>query len=121
MARIKRAPFKGTAAVRVVMKLVDVSIQAGLADGLDRTEANGRPETCPANGRYAVLQKLPHFAFIHRVVVPAVRMPAVGNPLRLVEHFPGVDSIPVTRRQPQKRPEHLFDKSPTVGGNGLRP
>src|SRR5215469_437700 len=92
-----------------------------LADGLDHAEADCRLEPGLADGRHAVLQKRQHFVAIYWMVVLAVRMPAVGNPLRLVEDIPGVDGIPVTTRDPKKGPERLLDESPAIGGNRLHP
>src|SRR6516162_9624273 len=90
-----------------------------VADGLDHAKADCRLEPSLANGRHAVLQKRPHFAAIHWVIVLAIRMPAVGNPLRLVEDIPGVDGIPVIAGEPKKRPERLLDESPAISCNRL--
>src|SRR6266446_6487995 len=111
IVRVESAAFQGFAAGRVMMELVDLSGDAGVLKGVDRSEANGRLQACSADARLAGFKKRLHRGGIDRVVRLVIGIPGVGDPFRLVHHLPGIDDGGMSLRNAQQGIERFFEES----------
>ena len=95
-ARVELMPLEPGPAGRIVMELVDLRRHAGALKRAQGREADRRPETGRADPLFALLQEVEHRTLRNRRTRQCPRMPALGNPVRLVDELPCVDCVTMT-------------------------